>query len=239
MAKYRAERIAAVIESKDKITPADMIALQNDVYSLEAEEITPIILAAFKNHKPADARTAGAIEYLRSWDFQTGVDSVGASIYHAIQQRLLTNLFRDQMGPVLFEKYMGASDSVLKGFAAIMADADSPWHDDINTPDRKETREDIIRQSTIEAMADLENALGNEMAQWKWGRLHQHVSGHLIFKDVKVLSRLFNIGPFPIGGSKATVAPGGLSIQKAVQVQSRSVHPADRGFFQSEKTTSA
>jgi penicillin amidase len=142
------------------------------------------------------------------------VDSVAASIYHAIQQRFLTNLYLDQMGPELFEKYMGATDSVLKGFAVIMADPDSPWHDDVTTSDRKETRDDIIRKSTAEALADLENTLGNDMAEWKWGRIHQHVSGHLIFKDIKILGKLFNIGPFPIGGSKATVAPAAYQYKK-------------------------
>jgi penicillin amidase len=207
VAKYRAERIADVIESKEKITVSDMVALQNDLYSLEAEEITPIILEAFKDQSPTEPMVAAALEYLKKWDFQTGVDSVGASIYHAIQQKLLTNMYLDQMGPELFKKYMGSTDSVLKGFAKIMADSESPWFDDAGTPDRQETRSDIIQKSTAEAVADLKESLGDDMDQWTWGRLHQHVSGHLIFKDIKVLGRLFNIGPIPIGGSKATVAP--------------------------------
>lgn len=217
VAKYRAERISDVIESKEKITVADMVALQNDVYSLEAEEITPIILAAFKDAAPADALVASALEQLKTWDYQTGVDSVGSSIYHAIQIRLLPNLFRDQMGPELYDKYLGSTDSVLKGFAAVMTDPDSPWFDDTGTPDKKETRDDIIRRSTAEAMTDLKNALGDDVAKWTWGRIHQHRSGHIVFKDVSVLGRLFNIGPFPIGGSKATVAPAAYQYKKPYQ----------------------
>jgi penicillin amidase len=121
--------------------------------------------------------------------------------------KLIENIFKDELGDNLYQAYIGAANEMFKGFQLIMAKADSNWFDDISTTGVKEGRDDIIRKSIELAIDDLRERFGKDMTKWHWGELHHHLSGHLVFKDVKYLKNFFNIGPFPVGGSKATVAP--------------------------------
>jgi penicillin amidase len=128
--------------------------------------------------------------------------------------KLIENIFRDELGDTLFHEYLEAANEMFKGFQLIMAKENSNWFDDVSTTDIKEGRGDIIRKSTQQAIDELREKLGKDMTKWHWGELHQHLSGHLVFKDIKYLKNLFNIGPFPIGGSKATVAPAAYDFRK-------------------------
>ena len=60
-APYRAARIVELIESKDKLAPDDVAAMQADVGSAQARELLPSLLEA----STSDARARAAIELLR------------------------------------------------------------------------------------------------------------------------------------------------------------------------------
>ena len=213
-AKYRAQRITELIQEKEKLSVADNQTIQNDIYSIEAKEITPIILEAFEGTMDLNPEEKQALDYLRKWDFFTDQESVATTIFHVIQMKLIENIFKDELGNGVYQEYIEAANEMYKGFQKIMAKEDSPWFDDVSTTGIKEGRGDIIRKSTKQAMDELRERLGNDMSKWQWGGLHQHLSGHLIFKDIQFLKRFFNIGPFPIGGSKATVAPAAYKFTK-------------------------
>ena len=57
-------------------------------------------------------------------------------------------------------------------FDALVATPDSPWFDDIRTPDRRETLADVIRAAAPRARAQLEAAQGKDPAAWRWGKAH-------------------------------------------------------------------
>ena len=213
-AKYRAQRITQLIQEKEKLSVADNQAIQNDIYSIEAEEITPIILDAFEGSVDLSQEVKQALDYLKKWDFVTDQESVGTTIFHVIQMKLIENIFRDDLGDDLYQEYIDAANEMFKGFQLIMAKKDSNWFDDVSTTDIKEGRGNIIRKSTKQAINELRERLGKDMSKWNWGELHQHLSGHLVFKDIKFLKKFFNIGPFPIGGSKATVATAAYDFTK-------------------------
>ncbi|MEW6263844.1 MAG: penicillin acylase family protein [Thermodesulfobacteriota bacterium] len=201
VAKYRAARITDLIQAKPKLSVADNVALQNDVYSLEAAEITPIILSAFQDRKNLEPEVAAALDYLRKWDFRADELSVASTLFHETQLRLMDGIFKDKLGQELYQQYLKAPDLAVKGFQAIMHHEKSKWFE------AGGGREQVIRRSLEAAVAGLKEKLGPDPSGWQWGRLHMHRSGHVIFKDVKYLGALFNIGPYPLPGSKATVAP--------------------------------
>ena len=206
-AKYRAQRITQLIQEKEKLSVADNQTIQNDIYSIEAKEIVPIILDAFKGTTDLSPEIKQALDYLAKWDFATDSRSIASTIFHVTQMKLIENIFKDELGDDLYQTYIGAANEMFKGFQLIMAKEDSNWFDDISTTGVKEGRDDIIRKSIKLAIDELRERFSKDMTKWNWGELHHHLSGHLVFKDIKYLQNFFNIGPFPIGGSKATVAP--------------------------------
>ena len=85
--------------------------------------------------------------------------------------------------------------------------ADSAWWDDISTIDAIETREEILKKSFSDGVAELEELLGNDPAQWTWGGIHvsNFRNGTLGESGVPPIEALFNRGPFATGGGKSIV----------------------------------
>jgi penicillin amidase len=102
--------------------------------------------------------------------------------------------------------YDTLASTPLSALSHLLKNPDSEWFDDWKTPER-ETRDDCIRKSVSDALSDLKTRLGGELKEWQWGRLHTVTFGH-VFGVNKLLAGFFNVGPFPVGGSHATVNVG-------------------------------
>ena len=76
----------------------------------------------------------------------------------------------------------------------------SPWWDNVLTKNVTEKREQIVTKSFQDAIASLENQLGNNLNLWTWDRVHTLELQHPIGK-VKLLKGFFNVGPNAIAGS--------------------------------------
>jgi penicillin G amidase len=106
----------------------------------------------------------------------------------------------------LYGLYDTLASTPLSALSSLLRNPTSEWFDNPATP-IKETRDDLIRTSVIEALSELQSELGGELKEWQWGKLHTITFGH-VFGANKLLAQFFNIGPFPIGGSHSTVNVG-------------------------------
>jgi penicillin amidase len=206
---FRAARIEQVLSEKAKATKDDFRTLQGDVRCLPAAQF----LAALKGIEIQDPESHQLLERLRSWDQVLGPDSVGGAIYAVLFYRLQENTFRDELGPVA-DRFFGAGLTYLEPLnrfcehsrvilLRLMQNRESPWFDDIRTPDR-ENLSYVLDKSLKETAAFLKQKLGTDPSGWQWGRLHlvelQHALG-----SVKPLDRVFNLGPYEGGGHFSTV----------------------------------
>jgi penicillin amidase len=66
------------------------------------------------------------------------------------------------------------------------------------------SRDAVMLSSLRETVAFLRWKLGPDLESWCWGALHSLVYTHPLGR-VKLLDRLFNRGPYPIGGDETTV----------------------------------
>ena len=78
------------------------------------------------------------------------------------------------------------------------------WWDNVGTSETKETRADIVLRSFEDAWASLEADLGTDTSKWTWDRLHVLEHGHPI-GQVPSLRDFFNVGPFPIHGTREVI----------------------------------
>jgi penicillin amidase len=106
------------------------------------------------------------------------------------------------MGDELFHQYVVLANIPYRVLPALLAKQNSIWFDDVTTP-QIETKNEIIRKSINDALNELEQRLGTDMKQWRWGKIHTITFKHL-FGDVRPLGTIVNVGPFPIGGSGTT-----------------------------------
>ena len=55
--------------------------------------------------------------------------------------------------------------------------------------------------------------MGDDPIKWRWDRLHRVTFRHFL-GDQPLMSKIFNIGPFPMGGSNTTIDNGYYNFTK-------------------------
>ncbi|GAB4530611.1 MAG: penicillin acylase family protein [Anaerolineae bacterium] len=210
-APYRAQRITELLTADDRITAEDIRDIQAETYSLPAEVLRPYLLAT----EPDDDLQAEALVQLQAWDLRNEVDRVGASIYQVWYWFLVQNTLADELGEDLMGEYIAYESIHMPMMLDLMKQADSPWFDDITTP-QIETRDDIVHRSFSEAVAWLSEHYGDEPEQWKWGRLHTMTFVHqpLGQSGIGLLEKLFNAKTIPARGDSFTVDAASFSYEQ-------------------------
>ncbi|HPD56691.1 MAG TPA: penicillin acylase family protein [Smithellaceae bacterium] len=197
---YRSQRTCDLMQQLAPHSVATYQAIQGDNLSIPAQEIMP----ALTNLQFADAELAAARDWLMKWDAVCGEGSPHAVLFNFFVMKLMQNTFQNKIGDI------GKADGIDKELWAItllLQNPNDPWWDDPATPDKKETRDEILIKSFAEAYAAAKAAQGNDRDKWNWGRLHTatFVSNPLGASRVKLLEGLVNRGPVPTSGSTETV----------------------------------
>ncbi len=201
----RIERLREVLgRTGEGFSVQDFQRLQNDTYSYAAREITPYIFAAFADSTQWQPEEKTLLEYLRNWNFFFTRDDIATSIYQMFLVRLLENTYKDEMGDALYHDWVILVNVPIRVTTRLLKEGNSPWFDDRTTPDRIETRDDIVRKSLREAGEELRRRRGPDPKLWQWGALHTVTLGHP-FGLRKPLDRIFNLGPYPVGGASTAL----------------------------------
>jgi len=209
---YRIDRIREMLESKDKLSIDDFVAMQADAKSKLAERFNNKIVVELKkidNPKPMQFL---AIQELENWDCTMDKDKVAPAIFDKLYYQIVKNLVSDEMGDDLFNDFIKDKILVRNMMENVFANPNSEWCDDINTKDKKENLKDIIQKSFNETITDLENQFGHNPQKWQWGKLHTLTLKHPMGK-VKILDLLFsmNSATYPVNGSYHTVGAYGYN----------------------------
>jgi penicillin amidase len=203
---WRSIRISEVLREQEKFTMEDVRRLQLDLISVQAREMVPFIIHAYDSVTVSDPDVKTTLKYFQNWNYEMRKEDVSTTIFQVIVTKLIYNTFHDKMGDRLYGLYDTLASTPLSAISHLFKNPESDWFDDINT-DARENRDDIIRKSVSDALSTLKSELGGELKEWQWGRLHAVTFRH-IFGSHALLAGFFNIGPFPVGGSHATVNVG-------------------------------
>jgi penicillin amidase len=223
----RIQRLNDVLGRKgDLFSVQDFERLQLDTYSYYARDIIPYIVEAFQDSIGTLPVGERVFEYLRNWHYRFTTDDVATSIYQEFLVRLIHNTFADEMGDDLFHDWVILGNIPLRVTARLLAQGTSPWFDDVRTP-VVETRDDIVRKSLREALADLRAKWGGDSKNWRWGNLHTVTLSHP-FGLRKPLDRIFNVGPFPVNGGSTALVSFEYDLNKPFDV---TVGPSFRQIF--------
>jgi penicillin amidase len=198
----RVTRVRQLLTAKQKLTVEDFKQIQHDTYCVLASEITPKFIEVLEKN-PSEQGFQKARDMLSKWDFVMGKQSGGACIFEAAFRKLMVNIFKDELGEELFQKYLKTTMFPPRAIRALVRAGSSPWFDNVNTPE-KETLDDIMRVSLEQALSELREKMGDDMEKWTWGKIHTLTYQHPLGKK-KPLDRLLNLGPFSVPGDHLTV----------------------------------
>lgn len=211
---FRVERAKQLLAGNPGADRSAMMAMQLDLRSAFAEALVPYLLAAGGRGLAEEWAGAGmgvpsALATLQGWDFVLAAESPAATVYAVVYERLVRNVFADELGAELFPYYDSSSRSHMLATVDMLRRADEPWFDDVGTPAR-EDRDAILWRSLVEAAGALQRRFGPDPARWRWGDLHSVTFAHPL-GQVPLLDRLFNRGPFLRGGDATTLNVAGYS----------------------------
>ncbi len=202
---YRQQRIVDVLSSNDKLTAADMQALQGDVLDLHAQEMVPILAKGLANAALTD-RQRQALDVLTAWDCQSAMDHAGPLVFGLWYNALSEHIFEDRIDPAMASLFMGreyAVDALMRGEHA-------------GNPSRwitaKGGLESVLLASLDRALDSIETTQGKDMAKWTWGAYHRVGFVHPL-SSVAILANIFNSE-----GRKAT--PGTNTTVRAARANS-------------------
>ena len=202
---YRIKRIRQLLTAKEKLSVSDFKDMLNDHYSVQAEEIMPVLLQHLQAEKDWDEPEKQALALLEKWNFKYETGNREPLIFEEFLMHLVKNLTADEMGEKMFKIYK--DHMLLSKYLLYNAfqQNNSLWADDVNTAE-KETFHQMIVKSFKESTAEIKDKYG-EIATIKWGDTHKLNLKHPLGK-VSAIDWAFDLNrTYDAPGNNNTVNP--------------------------------
>jgi len=189
-APYRNERIWKVLNSREHLTPADMLALQTDVYSDLDHVIAQRLAYAIDHSSTKDKRLHQAADLLRNWNGTVDASASAPAIVDAARDALWPLILNPQLGP------SPANSALLYTWGG------KPYAEEqliMHTPARWLPKNYASWNDLLTAAVDMglhETHAPSDLSKWQYGQVHPVDIEHPIFSQSPILQRIIGV---PIG----------------------------------------
>ena len=217
---FRAQRIANLLnqyEAKGKITAADLRTIQLDTYNPNAAFLIPRMKRAGLL-TGYDATTQKLVDQIANWDMYNKSTSAGALAFNVFWSELLKVSFDTQL-PRDYQAW--GDDRWYVVMQSLWNRPTDKWWDDLHTASI-ENRDDAVRLALRTAASYVDAKFGTDASTWQWGKLHQLELTNATFgsSGISLLEKLFNRGPYNVGGGPAMVDAIGWTASNGYSVDS-------------------
>ncbi|HEY0756389.1 MAG TPA: penicillin acylase family protein [Ktedonobacteraceae bacterium] len=216
---YRAQRIRDLLTSKGKLSPSDMASIQADQYSLPAKSLVPYMLSI----APRTQLAVLAQNILRTWNYVLASNSAGAAIYTTFLRKLEYIIFAAVLGDdeELLKGYLGVGTTLLSitnGYTGrgkpliirLLNTQDDSWFANSVLPNGPRTWPFALLSAFEATLDELRDKLGNDPNRWHYGLIHKMTYAHALGR-ARPLDKIFNRGPYAVGGDIDTINMGAVS----------------------------
>jgi len=190
---YRVTRIRSVIEAAaathQKLTIAEMEALQSDVLSLPAQQLQTLV-------RSTPLKNDMALTNFLSWNAVLTGTSSAATLYE-VWIHELTLAIAQRFSIDHADRYTEMTPDTLLG---ILKSPDKNLFGDNPTS----TRDQMLADTLQAAHKELAKLLGPDQSQWSWGRLHKVYFRHALDQQ-QGAKGFIDLGPLPRPGDENTV----------------------------------
>ncbi|MDH4057761.1 MAG: penicillin acylase family protein, partial [Cyclobacteriaceae bacterium] len=199
--KSRSGRIFELLSADKKFSTEDIKVMMLDVTSRMNAQVAKEIAKALST-SDNDEFSFIANE-LQTWGGEDLANTVAPALYYNMLSQIIFLAMEDELGPTALKSLL-ATSIPKNSYEAFFSNEQSPWWDDVTTPDKKETREEIAELAAEKTISLLKKICGNEPEKWTWGKIHTLTHPHAL-GSVKPLDRLFNVGPFVVDGGSEVI----------------------------------
>ena len=220
--EHRARRVQAGILGLESgsATVDDMARIHADRISEPARIFTRALIEI----EPLDADSEAALALMREWDYRMDRDLAQPFIYaktraHVVR-RVVEHLLGDFASEVLSEA--AGSATVLRQIVEQMTQGLERGDTSI-TPDGGDW-EELLARGLSDAVRELKDSLGEDMSQWRWGRLHRTAPRHPLSEVFPEAAEHLNPRSVETHGDGDTPLAGGYGLQDEFVATSMSVN---------------
>jgi penicillin amidase len=205
-APWRTARIYHVLESGGKFSPADMLALENDVHSENDLFAAERFVYAVDHAAKPSARAKQAADLMRNWDGRMGASSTAATIAVRSARELTRLLLEPRLGPVPKD----SKQETTLSWKTYNWEMRTVWLQNVmlHQPKRwlpeKYPNYDELLTAAVEAAVNSEDA-PKDLAAWHWGTVNAIDIEHPVLGKIPLLGRWTAPGVQQQSGSGYTV----------------------------------
>jgi len=197
---YRAQRLSQVLTGLENAGPDDMRTMQHDTVSLGLQALLPHLTAA----KTETEIARKALQLLTAWDHRMGRDRPEPLIAYAWIYALNHRILADELGAE-FPYFQRASPRLLLSILT----QHPQWCDDRGTSEPEDCPAQISA-ALSDALTELRDIYGSNIAKWRWGDAHRASFPHPVFSRIPLYETLFGYSLATDGGDD-TVNRAGTS----------------------------
>jgi penicillin amidase len=206
-APWRTDRIYRVLQSGKKFSAADMLNLQNDIYSEWDHFVSDRLVYAVDHAKNASARAKQAVDLLRNWDGRMTTNSAAPTIAVRARLELMRLLLEPKLGPAPEDPHQARSQLSWKSYRWGMQ---SVWLENVLLhqpkqwlPDSYSDYDELLAAAVNAAVASPEAP--KDLSSWKWGKFNPVEIQNPVLGRMPVLNRWTGPGVHEQSGSRYTV----------------------------------
>jgi penicillin amidase len=193
---YRIERIYKLLDGCDHLTPADLLAVQTDIYSEVDQELAHRFAYAIEHTPGADDRLRQAAELLRSWDGRLTTDSAAASLVTRARYALRPMILEPKLGKELAAEYSWAESNFAE--EEIIMHSSPDW-----LPPGYKNWDELLTDAVRKGMK--EGHAPADVARWSYGSWHVVDIEHPLAGFLPLVGRVAGTGEQPLSGDTTTV----------------------------------
>ena len=166
-----------------------------------AADLVPILLKI----KVPDPWVVEGQGTLVGWDYSSTKDSAAAAYFNVVCHNIFKLTFRDELPEE--DLWPTGGDRWYAVLTILIGQVKNPWWDDVRTPDKIETRDDILLAALTNARKEITSLMARDTDQWQWGKIHtMRLQNPTLGKSgIEPIERLFNRGQYQVGGGPAVV----------------------------------
>jgi penicillin G amidase len=191
---YRVERIYHLLESGDRLGPADMLALQTDITSEYDRFFAEHFVYAVDHSSNASDRAREAAAVMRGFDGRMLADSAAPTIEVNARKALWQLLLEGKLGPGMWDRYEWSESAV--AIENIVRTQPERW-----LPTGYANFDDLLTAAVENAVKDGPKNLKS----WQYGQAFPVEINHPLFKAIPVLRSFSGPGRNPQSGGSYTV----------------------------------
>ncbi len=192
---YRVERIYKLLQGREKLTPADMLATQTDIYSEVDQEIGHRFAYALDHSAPNDRRLKQAADLLRSWDGRLTTDSAAATI---------VTKAREALWPLILEPKLGDLAADYRWSERTFAQEEIVMHGEADwLPKSYKTWDDVLTEAVRRGLKN--GHAPGDLSKWAYGSWHVIDIEHPLHQLLPWVTDIAGTGALPLSGDGTTV----------------------------------